>query len=387
MTDNLPTPAELATIAERELRLALDPQGTGRVDLHDGSRLTAFVSMQTALGLRVVRYVASRDAAARASTATGDDLDVVAHDDYGETRKTASAATGKVRLTRAGGGLATSVPRGSRFAVPATGSSPAVIFAAAVTVAVLAGETAVVIPLVATETGEAGNLTDPAAVTQIMDSLPDAGWSVGTPEVGTVFGGGLAAEDDDVLRARLLAIAPVDEQGTRLAILAAALRVSGARWAVAVEPYNGTVALYVGDANYVLTDAMAAAIRAELLGYRCFGVAVDLRTFNPVAVQVTATVHMSQSLDHYDLDAIARDGEALVLAYFAARPRPDEFFREMVSAAISKAHPEVQHVVLASPVADAVRPADTGYDVIVSLDRYRVLPGTVRLTFAPPLTT
>ena len=287
-TDDLPSAQELAEIAEEELRLALDPHGTGAVDLHDGSRNTALVSMQVGLGLRVVRYAAERDAAARASTSNGDDLDGVGRDDYGEERKPEAFATGAVRLVRGSGRPSTAIPVGSRFAVPATTSTPAVVYRAAATLPVLANETTVHVPLVAVEAGEAANLEDPAAVTQIVDPLPDAAWAITTPTAGTVFGGGATAENDDVYRARLLQIGTEDndQRGTRRAVLAGALRVPGVRYVVAVEPRNGTVALFVGDANYTLTTAMREAIETELLEWRCFGVPVELRTFTVVDVKI-----------------------------------------------------------------------------------------------------
>lgn len=387
-TDELPTIAELAGRANSELRLALDPQGTGSVDLHDGSRLTALVSMQTGLAARVVRYAAARAAAARASTSEGDDLDIVARDDYGEERKGEARATGKIQLLRASGGDATSIPQGTRFAVPATDSTPSVVFLARATVPVLAGETLVTVNVQAQDAGEGGNLGAPGTVTQILDTLPDTGWSVTSPPTGATFAGGAVRESDDVLRARLLQIGTEDndQRGTRLAVLAGALRVRGVRYAIAVEPGNGSIALFIGDSNYAMNADVAAAVRTELLSWRCFGVPVDVRYFDVVELDIVATVYMARPLENYSVAALAVAAEGKVRAYFAARPHPDEYYLDRIRGALGDAHPEVQHVVLATPSADAGRVADAGYADVLAATVTRVRTGGVRLTFANPLT-
>lgn len=387
MPNDLPTPQELAEEAERSLRLALDPHGTGAIDLQDGSRNTALVSLMTAMGTRVVRYAAEREAASRVSTATSDDLTTVGRDDYGEPRKEAAYATGAVRLLRPGSRPSTTIPQGTRFAAPATTTTPAVTFYVAAAIPVLTNETTVNVPLVAVETGEAGNLADPALVTQIVDALPDSTWAITTPDVGTVFGGGDSAENDEVYRARLLQLSTEDgnddEKGTRLAVLGAILRTSGVRYAVVVEPGDGTVAAFVGDPNYVLTPAMRDAVATALLGWRCFGVVVDLRPFVVTSVDVVATVAMARPLVHYDTDAITTVAEDLVRRYFAARPHPDEYWLAQIQGAIGQAHPEVQVVTLISPAANVTRPPDSAYGALVALPRYHFR--SLRLTFADPI--
>lgn len=386
---NLPTVAELAEIAQEELRLALDPLGTGAVDLHDGSRATALVSLQVGLASRAVRYAADREAAARASTAAGDDLDIVARDFYGEARKPEAFATGVIRLLRGVGLPATTIPQGSRFAVPATGSTPAVVYGATATTAVLLGETTADVALTAVEPGEAGNIENPATVTQIVDVLPDTTWAVTAPPPGVMFGGGALAESDDVLRARLLQIGTEDsdQRGTQRAILTGCLRVPGVRWVTVVEPLNGTVVAYVGDAGFGLPDALREAVRVELLNWRCLGVPVNLRPFTVSNVNVDAVIYMARALDNYDQGAIRAAAAREVLVYFNGRPNPDEYFREMISAAVARSHPEVQHVVLNAPGLDVLRPPAAGYSALSTIFRYRVRASDMRFTLSAPLTT
>lgn len=387
-TEDLPTLDEVVELAQDELRLAVDPQGRTTVNLTDGSRNTALVSMQTGLAMRVVRYAADREAASRASTAEEDDLDTVARDFYGEERKEEAFARGAIRLQRGAGRPAGTIPRGTRFAVPAAGASAAVVFEARETVAVASGDTEAVVPLRAIESGASGNLSDPNLITQILDTLPDTTWEIGAWSDPDGFAGGDERESDATLRARLLQIGTEDndQRGTYAAIVAGALRVRGVRYAVAVEPRNGTVVLFVGDAGYALNEALAQDVRTELLNWRCFGVAVDLRPFTVSDVAISATVHMARGLENYDLATIAAQAEANLLAYFDARPYPDEYYLDRIQGALGDAHEEVQHVALLAPLADVQRPADTTYASTVTLTRYRVLPGTLQLTFAAPLT-
>lgn len=387
----LPSVPELAEIAEQELRLALDPSGTGVVDLHDGSRNTALVSMMVYLAHRAVRYASDREAAARASTAELDDLDTVGRDFYGEPRKEPAKAAGYRLLQRPGGRPATVIPAGSRFAMPATPTSPAVVFEAARTVNVLLSETTALVPIVAVAEGEAGNLNGlgPNAITQIVDSLPDTAWTLPSMVANLELGGGAEEESDAIYRARLLTLGSEDqvEKGTQRAVLGGVLRVSGVRYATVVEPFTGNIVAFVGDAGYVLTDVMRAAIQAELLNWRCFGVPLDLRPLHPVDLVIDATVYMSRALSNYDTDAIRTAAERMVGIYLDGRPHVDEYFREMIAGCIGQAHAEVQHVVLSSPVSDVARPADGTYASALDITHYRLAPGTLRLRFLPPLTS
>lgn len=390
MAETIPSIGELAERAEQELRLSLDPLGEGDVDLHDGSRMTALVSMQVGLASRVTRYAGDRIAAARVSTATGDDLDEVGVDALGAVgaRKEAVAATGSVRLLRPGGRPATTIPQGTRFAVPAKGTAPAVVFRASRTVAVLPGETTADVPLEAEEAGTAGNITDPASVTQVLDALPDTAWTITAPPAGTVFGGGDDRETDAAYKARL-SIAGVDEarhRGTRAAIMLGALSVAGVRYVQAVEPLNGTVALYVGDPSYALPAALRDRVAAALRGWRCLGVPVDIRPFTVVDVPVTVFVYMSRPLTEYDTETLRVAAVNAVIAYFDNRVSADEYFQDMIAAAVASVHPEVQHVVVTNPGTSQTRPDDTAYASLTTINRYRVQRSSIRVTFSNPLT-
>lgn len=384
----LPSADELTRVGQAALRTALDPEGRGTVDLRAGSRLDALVGLGAALGTRLSAYAADRVGAARLESATGEDLDELARDIWTEARKAAAFATGQRRFTRGAGLPATTLPKGTRVAMPATATAAAVVFEVTETLAVGANETTVDAPLRAVESGPAGNLTDPSLVSRILDPLPTTSpastWTLASTP-GAVFGGGADVESDEALKYRLGQYDPVAARvrGTRDAVLAGALRVPGVRWVTAVE-LNGSIALFVGDEGFALPAALKSAVETELLNWRCYGVPVGVFPFTVTTVNVVATLHLARALANYDLAAVRAAAVAAVKLYFDARPHPDEYFVNAIEAALFRAHDEVQQVVLSAPGTNALRPGD--YDVATSAVRFVVSDASIRLTLAAPLT-
>lgn len=388
---DLPTSNELAEIARSIIRTKLDPAGTGAVDLRPGSRNDAAVSLQTGQGARLSAYVADRISAGFTSQATDDDLDVRGEDLYKEPRKQPSFATGKVRLVRAGSS-ATTIPKGTRVAVPAAGTQAAVVFAATSDVA--SSTTTAIVPVTCVETGPRGNITGPQAVTAILDPLPDTTWALdATYTVGVdpnaAFGGGANRENDDEYKQRLDQLA-IDDPRVRAvyrALLRAALRATGVRYVTLVEPLDGTVVVFAGDDAFVLTEAMRASIDSIMLDWRAYGMPVLVRPYAVQTVTVTATVHMARALANYDQAAIKSAAINAVKKYFlTARPTPDEYFKNAIEAAMLSAHDEAQDVVMTSPNADVLRPTDAGYGAITALNRYRVTDASLNISIAGPRT-
>lgn len=396
MPTETPTPAELAQVAQDSLRNAADREGLSLLNLRAGSRLDAFVGVVTGLFSRLARIVADRVAASMPSTSRGDDLDGLARDVYGTGRKEAEAARGYVWLSRPSGGAGV-IPAGTRVAAPPAPGQEGVVFAAAEAVPVSSGTLIVRVPVVCTETGTKGNLPDRSRITQVVDTIPTTSppsvWSLaappgGTPDEQTVFGGGAPREDDDTLSARLVQLSPEDvkETGSYGAILAAGLNTRGVRYAVAVEPLDGTVALYVGDESYVLTEAMRLSVEAALLTGRGYGVPVRVRPFNLVDVPITASIYLGRPVVNFDLVELRARGVEEVLRYFARRPSPDEYYRDAISAALHRVHPEVQHVVLSAPSVDVARAPSTAHSGYTSVTRYRAVESSITLTFNGPST-
>lgn len=408
MATTIPTPAELAALAQQKLRSVVDPAGTGAVDLSPGSRNDNAISLNTALYTRVAQYVADRLTARSLATATGDDLDALVADVYQDARKPANAATGFVYLTRSVTTAPTVIPFGTRFATVASASSPAVVFTATQDVPVTTGQGAVSAPVavpvecvIADETGNVAVST----ITSILDALPDSQtWSLAAVPAGgsTFIAGGASAESDDTFRARIQQSAFDDskKRGTKAAIQAGTLQVPGVTYVTVVEPGDGTILVFCGDANYNLSSSVQSAVQLNLEAWRAFGIPAIVRPYLVITVTVNATIYMQRPLQNYNAQnspgSIQAQAVANVQTYFANRQRVDEFFGSAITAAMQAAHPEVQQVIINSlsvsggPTPDGTnsvrRTSDALYGSVQSMIRYVVSTASLQVNVAPPLT-
>lgn len=389
-----PTLDEIARAAEQGLREVLDPGATGAVNLRPGSRNSALVSAIAQVSTRLVAHATERAAATRVSTATGDDLDQIASDDYETERLPATRAVGTVYLVRTSAIAATIIPRGSRVA--ATGG---VVFEATQDVSAGIGALRVAVPVQALQDGTQGNVAL-ATITSIVDALPDRTWALYVPTIGDahyppdVIGGGSARETDDELRARLLDVSPDDTRapGSLPAVRHGARTVAGIRDVLVVEPGNGTLAVIAGDASYALPAALRRAVELELRSWRAHGVPAHVRGFDVRLVTVVATVHLARASSQYDTGAIATAARARVHEYFAAREHPDEVFADAIVSALHRAHEDVQHAtVVLSDVGGAFterrRPASDAAYASGSVPRYVVTDASLSITVADPART
>lgn len=384
----IPTRAELIALAEAEIRRKLDPSGTGKVNLRAGSRNSVMVSVSTLLALRLGSAVADRVAARSPANAKGDDLTDIGRDIFFAAKRDARAATGRAYFTRSGTLPSTSLPKGTRVATKQAGTTPPVTFELTETVSVLAGATTANAAIQCQQTGEIGNV-DLANITEILDPLPDTAWSLTVPGSPEDLGGGSSEETDEEFSSRLLQMSNIDAQqaGTLRAINTGAGNVPGVKYWTAVEPTDGTVLLYIGDASYSLPVALQNEIQTELENWRCFGVPVVLRRYNAQTVQVTGTLYMQRGLKSYAQDTIVSAAIDAVKKYFATgRTQPDEYFVNKIEAAIESVHPETQTAVLSLPSADVKRPTDSGYGTVTALNRYIVDDSSINISIAGPLT-
>lgn len=404
MATNLPTPEELTAAAQRKLRTELDPEGTGKVKLATGSRLDTAISVNVALAKRTNAAIADRATAASMYSATGDDLLLKAKEFYGAELKEASAARTTIYLTRTNSPAAqqTVIPAGQRFGVKQTAQQPGIFFAADQDVPVAVGVLKVAVPVTCTQTGQVGNV-DRAIIDQIVDPLPEtspasAPWSIYQPVFGDpVLGGGDVdqvaggdeAEDPEELRQRCLAgsFDATRTRGVKDAITSAVLAVPGISSVVVVEPLDGTILVYCGDSNYLLSDALKSLVQTTLQGYRCLGVPAIVRRFTVVTVVVNVTLYMSRALTEYDIQALKKQAVDGIKAYFKNRPRPDEYFKERIAAAAGSASAETQNVTVTSPAADQQRPADEDYAALTTINRYVVDESSITVSIAEPQTT
>lgn len=405
MASEIPTPAELATLAQQKLRSVLDPGGTGAVDLAPGSRNDNLVSVNTALYTRVAQYTADRASARSLATATGDDLDALVADVYQDSRKLANAATGGVWIYRSGT-AATVIPQGSRFSVPATSTQAGVtFFCTQDTPVALNGGTGFQSPILVPITCTAADTTGNVAVnliTQVVDTLPDQTWQTidNAGAVGAIpfCAGGAEAEDDDTFRARIQRSAFDDSKrrGTKAAVEMGTLQVPGVSNVTAVEPGDGTILVFCGDGSYNLSSAMQSAVQVELEDWRAFGVPALVRPYTSSTVTLNATICMQRPLQNYSRQQIQSQAVTNLTTYFANRQRPDEFFGSALIAAMAAANVEVQQVIInsisvsAGPTPDGTnsvrRVSDALYGSVLSMVRYIVSSSSLQINISPPLT-
>lgn len=380
------------------LRTELDPDGTNPPDLAAGSDLATFVSVAAGMISPLLGHVAERAAARTLSGATSiEDVATLAKDVYHDSLKLAAPAGGSIYLRR-GGSSATSIPKGSRFAVPASGSQAAVYFEADEDTP--SSSTKVAVAVTCTEPGRQGNVSL-ADITKIVDKLPDDGWSLFVPSVvipgptGETtpedFGGGADAETIDEAKARLSKV-PSDasqKPGLLDGILFGVQRVPGVADVVPVAPGDGSAVLYVGDAQYSLPSKLKTAVEAAAAAWRCFGIPIRVRPFTVQTVVNTITVYMEQPLAEYDTATLRELATAAVLAYYApGRPHPDEYVRSAIGSKVARAVglEDVQSVAVSSPGSDQLRATDASYGAAGTINRYITDAAHVSITFAAPQT-
>lgn len=393
---NLPTPADLASAAQRVLRDKLDPDGTGKVKLATGSRLDAAVSVNVGLSKRVLASVADRDSAGSMKTSRGDDLTIRAAELYNSFAKPASAATTTVYLVRTGTAQ-TLVPAGTRFAVVQTALQPGVFFAPSLDIPVAAGQLSVAVPVTCTQLGQVGNV-DHDLITQVVDPMPDSTWALYEPgpsdavlaggSIDNVAGGD-EAETEDAFRARTLlgSFDSAKSKGVYAAIVSAVLAVQGIASCVVVEPLDGTIVVFCGDVNFKISAALSIAVQNALNAARTYGTPARVRPFNVIKVPISMTIYMSRPTVNYDVSQIQASGVAQTVTYFKLRSHTDEYFVALIEAAGAKAHPEVQDVILAAPASDQLRPADSAYASASQINRYVVDTSLISIAVAGPRTT
>jgi len=390
----LPSRAELTSVLETELQNQYDPTGSSQPNLRAASRNSVFVSTATLGLMRLQMYVADRVGARLLSEAQGSDLDDLGRDLFGEERKEAVAATGRVQLIRPLGlGGDTTIPKGTRVGVKAYPSQPAVTYETTVDSTVPLGVYQAVIPIRAQQAGTIGNLADPRAITDILDPLPDPTWSVNlSPFSLEPVGGGADRETDDEYRRRLGQRSIQGDPGTKRGVEAGVGRVPGVYDWTVIEPGDGSIIVYASDNLYSpLTDEMISNITTELENWRPLGPPLYLRSYNAVTVGVVLELYMQRELKYYNQADIEAAARAAVKTYFeTGRATPDEFFIDAIAGSVYRTNRELQHVAVTLPVlgtADVRRPDSKTYGSVQALNRYRVTDGSIIVNVKAPLTT
>lgn len=402
------TAQELIDAGKAVLRTELDPEGTGAVNLTDGSDLTLLLSVGGAMANRNRAHLADRAQARYRTSATGNDLRQIARDLWQTDKKPEAFSTVIVYLKRFIAS-STHIPAGSRFTVVASATQQAVTFSADADVATAA--LSVAVPCTCLQAGEIGNV-DYDLITKVADDLPDTAWQIFSPDgvsydsllAGTLqapedAAGGANEETDDELQQRLARL-PSDASrrpGMKDGILFGILEVPGVRYCTLVEPADGTILAFIGDAQYGLNQALSDKVSDNLdsgtystsgaPGYRGYGLPVHVRPFTTTRVIVTATIYMNQETHNYDLGTLRSNAIANGGTYFADRPFADEYRQNAIESALLACDDDTQDVSLTLSPTQKLRSASSSYSSQTSIVRYFVDEQSWFLSFSGPQST
>jgi uncharacterized phage protein gp47/JayE len=274
----------------------IDP---GQVDIL-GSDANIFVGSNSVVGYSLVRQLGYATSRLFLDGATGDDLDRLAFDRYGLTRKGASAALGAVQFTRpsfaAGPGT---IPIGTILQT-STGVQYITTTAANFGATDLGPESANVRAVQAGKASQVG-------VNAIVQIVPTAGGPVFDNSIVVTnplpTAGGEDAENDDTFRARIRNFWNTARRGVLSAIEFGATAVPGVVTAQAFEIFNGLgqpariVALYIADSTGVASQALAQVVESSLLDYRAAGITVLVYTSLPYIVNIVLSLGFTTGVD------------------------------------------------------------------------------------------
>jgi len=330
MTLAVPTFAELYQAAREEIQ-SRNPNLT---DFNEGSNLDAMAGAAAILADEVIRIGISQFNAQFVDTATGADLDALALDRFGLTRKAAQASIGKLTFIRGGSTGTLTVPAGTTVEGTGTdGQKVQVTTDVDAEMAALANT--ITVRATCTRTGTTGNLAD-GTLTTIVDTIP--GDSTATVTNAERFVGGRVAESDDRFRVRIRRYFQTLRKGTVEALVTGATTVPGVEYATVDEDFilpadGGYVAVYVGDPDGRANTALVDDVEVELENWRAAGVWVQAFASEREEISLVLTVIVRVGADEETLRAAIRTATLAVTDGLA--PNCTLYFSQINHAAMS----------------------------------------------------
>lgn len=327
----------------RQCILAREP----RLDAVRTGTLVNTLATALALLLRDAKRHALREVAKLYfQTAAGEDLDALAIDRRQLARKTASAAVGRLSLTRSSIGAVT-IPAGAVFTDP-TGirylASAETIWTGPAASVSIAAEAA----------GQAGN-----RATGILWSAGGATWSQGVTDLiisnQEPITGGNPAESDTEFLARIMLWWQVQQRATIEALRYASLLVPSVRRASVDESHitadqGGYVDLYISDGSDGYNATLGNLVKREIEAWRAAGVVVNV--WGATVVNQAIQVSFVQEAGGRP-DAVAK-GVAGILAYVNNLAIGSTLRRPQISRAGLAADPSLIDCAVILPAADIV---------------------------------
>ena len=297
---DLPTRLDLYALGRQFVltrAVKIDP---AQVDVQ-GSDVNIFVGSVSVIGDAIVKQLGYSAARLLIDGADQDDLDRLAFDRYGLTRKGASAAVGVVRMFRASFAAgAGTVPIGTELT-----TLSGVVY---VTTTVATFGASSLVAFANVRAVQAGHVNQVGANTirafKSTSTLFDKTLQV-TNDTPTA--GGEDAEDDDTFRARIRQFWSTARRATLSAIVFGALTVPGVVSAQAIEALTPgamparVVNLFIADSSGVASQPLADAVRVALDDFRAAGIAVIVNTSLPLLVDVQLQLQFAANVDTVSL--------------------------------------------------------------------------------------
>lgn len=293
-----PTRLDLYAIGRDYIRQRATKIDPSQVDVL-GSDVNLFVGSNSVVADAVLKQLIYSSARLFLDGATDDDLDRLAYDRYGLTRKGASAALGGVTMSRASYALgAGSVPIGTKLTTQGGAEyitlSTGVFGATSLTAQSIVNVRAV----------QAGKATQVLAGTITKFATPSALFD-STIQVTNLLStaGGEDSEDDSTFRSRIRNFWTTARRGTLAAIQFGALTVPGVVSAQAIEALTSTglparvVNLYIADSSGVASTQLAQLVSTALADYRAAGIAVIVNNSLPLLVTVQLQLTFAAGVD------------------------------------------------------------------------------------------
>lgn len=357
---NLPTFNELYQAGQNEIQA----RNSLLTDFNAGSVLDAVTGGGAVMADEVIRVLLRLFAAQFVDTATGTDLDALAADRFGLTRKAASASVGALTFSQSSGSTFT-VPAGTVCRATVGGRS--VTFTTDAAVDVPSGTPADV-NATCTVTGPTGNV-DSGTVTTVVDAL-DVTCTVTNDDR---FVGGAASEADPAFRDRIRRFYTTQRRATKAALENGALTVPGVYFAAVEERASGGisyVAITVGDPDGRGNSALADAVVLEMENWRAAGVPVQVYAASREEISLTIAVVVRPGSDQDALRTLIRG--AIVGYTDQLAPGAMLYISQVIAA-----------VVDASDLVLGANPLSPSTDVAPSAaaNAIRVVPADITLAF------
>lgn len=298
-------------------------------------------------------YTSQRVRATFLDGAFNDDLTDLADDRYNIQRQIAVPAAGVTTWTRSGGLLAGTVPFGTVVATSKDNAGNEVQYVTDNDTGWAAAQASQDVAVTAVIAGVSGN----AGIGKVNRVVTTGLFDTFTVTNAARMAGGADAELDAALRDRCRNFTQTLRRGTLAALEFGAKEVAGIATAVAVEPGDGTVNVYVADASGNSSPTMVTDAAAEGENWRCAGTIVNYYggvLYPLTGIDIALTVRAG-----VNIAALVQDIKKAIVARVAKLKGGEACSPDLIKAAAMSVDPDgILAVAVNSPAATVVPTPD-----------------------------